>query len=307
MNEKSTIKKYYEAVIGYPFYIKVLIVLGIIVFLFGIVSFFSILFTEGIYLTIGWSKKSWENLLDIYSFPIKCAATELALITITVTLYRIKQTKEQIRIIDENNRFSNYFKYYDEFKKYFLTSVKTIDFKNISGYSSDDQMFRPLYSLFYGSSYKTFELKIKEEILNTINDFKIALSNSILNKNETEFSDGIFPSDALTFYIQFYKLSELRILASRYASDRIKMKWPRLSESNKSHDELASNLFTIRFFHFFLDGLLNFESLRNFELTVVDKKYLSFDRWMQNEYQSLFPHQPKSRKRRTFSRRPPNL
>jgi hypothetical protein len=92
MKVKSTIKKYYD----HPFHIQILIILGVIVFLFGIVSFFSILFTEGIYLTIGWSKKSWENLIDLYLFPIKCAATDLALITITVTLYRIKQTKEQI-------------------------------------------------------------------------------------------------------------------------------------------------------------------------------------------------------------------
>lgn len=194
----AAIKKFYKS---YPFYIKVLVFLGIIVFLFGIVSFFSILFTEGIYLTPDISNDSWENLIDIYSFPIKCAAAELALITITVTLYRIKQTKEQIRIIDENNRFSNYFKYYDEFKKYFLTSVKTINLKNISGYGPDDQIFRPLYTFFYGGSYKTFDPKINEEILIMIKDFKITLSKSILNKNETKFNDYISSSSVnLYFY-----------------------------------------------------------------------------------------------------------
>lgn len=105
---------------------------------------------------------------------------------------------------------------------------------------------------------------------------------------------------------------ELVELASRFAHDQVKMKWPRLIESGSGHYELALNIFTIQFYHYFFDELLNFavptnfKLLWNFDISVIEKKYSEFNRWIQYEYQSLFPSQPKQTNRRITARRRPN-
>lgn len=147
--------------------------LCIVLLLLSLISALLITIFSGVLIS-SWnlSNSSFENLLNIYSFPVKSFAAFLALLTIYVTLKRMKATEQQIELTQkqiqinlEQNRISNYFKYRDEFVKHFESGRFH---KFYRGYLNEENnvegIYYPIFNFFYGS-IKEFDHNIKDNLL----------------------------------------------------------------------------------------------------------------------------------------------
>lgn len=108
--------------------------------------------------------EGFEFFLDIFDFPIKALAGALALFTIHVTLRRMKLSEEQ-------NRISNYFKFREEFTKHFEAGLihkfyrKFVDDKAVA-----QELYYPLFQYFYGT-LKDFTGEIKPTVRDEVEMF----------------------------------------------------------------------------------------------------------------------------------------
>jgi len=122
-----------------------------------------------------------SNLLDIYATPIKIGTALFASLAVFLTVERMKQTDLQIDEIIKNNRFNNFFKHREEFKKEF---VNNRFFMEISELTDRDVSFEIglLYNLFYYQSPNTFEPHLNNDAENNITNFLKMVTNSELDK-----------------------------------------------------------------------------------------------------------------------------
>jgi len=91
---------------------------------FGLL-FFSF-FTAGIIysnsnLSINWSYQGFNHALTIFKVPLGVLATIIPAIALLAANHRSEQAKEQMRLSESQNKFSNYYKHTEEFEKHITT------------------------------------------------------------------------------------------------------------------------------------------------------------------------------------------
>lgn len=64
------------------------------------------------------SANGFNECLSIFKFPLGVLAIIIPIIALLAANHRSEQTKEQIRLSNEQNQFSNYYKHIEEFEKY---------------------------------------------------------------------------------------------------------------------------------------------------------------------------------------------
>lgn len=74
--------------------------------------------------------EGFNLFFSVFRFPLALAALIIPIIALLAANHRSEQTKEQIRVTNEQNVFSNYYKHIEEFNKYLTGRVKqTIDLR----------------------------------------------------------------------------------------------------------------------------------------------------------------------------------
>jgi hypothetical protein len=135
------------------------------------------------------------NLFTYFDSTIKVGATLLILLTIWLTLERIKQTNKQILYLEkqinsltDNNSFNNFYRHKDEFIRA-LSESQSI---NLIAQKSNIRIKTLLYqyhSFYYGRTYTEFKPNIKESMMVSIESFYERLKKSDVSKRKIALSD----------------------------------------------------------------------------------------------------------------------
>ncbi|MCQ8869738.1 hypothetical protein [Vibrio splendidus] len=81
-------------------------------------------------LYFSWNYEGFNLFFSVFRFPLSVAALIIPIIALLAANHRSEQTKEQIRVTNEQNVFSNYYKHIEEFNKYLTDRVdKNIDLR----------------------------------------------------------------------------------------------------------------------------------------------------------------------------------
>ncbi|MDF4987855.1 hypothetical protein P3583_09640 [Vibrio parahaemolyticus] len=102
-------------------------------------------------------------VFELFKAPVAVAGFALPLLGLIGLNHRSEQTKKQISATGEQNRFANYFKHLEEFKKHVegLEERKKIDMTKI----------RMVHDTLFSRAYKFGDYKIDSEELNIVCDF----------------------------------------------------------------------------------------------------------------------------------------
>ncbi|MCE9680607.1 hypothetical protein LZP69_15755 [Shewanella sp. AS1] len=71
------------------------------------------------------SYNGFNSFISIFKFPLGISALIIPIIALLAANHRSEQTKEQIRVTNAQNVFSNYYKHIEEFTKYLSERVDT--------------------------------------------------------------------------------------------------------------------------------------------------------------------------------------
>lgn len=81
-------------------------------------------------LTVDFSFNGFNQFISIFRFPLGIAALIIPMVALLAANHRSEQTKEQIRVTNAQNVFSNYYKHIEEFIKYLSDGVgKSFDLR----------------------------------------------------------------------------------------------------------------------------------------------------------------------------------
>ncbi|EGR2498602.1 hypothetical protein VCSRO55_3540 [Vibrio cholerae] len=81
-------------------------------------------------LEVDLSFHGFNLFISVFRFPLAIAALIIPIIALLAANHRSEQTKEQIRVTNAQNVFSNYYKHIEEFTKYLLNRVdKNVDLR----------------------------------------------------------------------------------------------------------------------------------------------------------------------------------
>ncbi len=75
------------------------------------------------------SYNGFNLFISIFRFPLAISALIIPIIALLAANHRSEQTKEQIRVTNTQNVFSNYYKHIEEFTKYISTRINDVDFR----------------------------------------------------------------------------------------------------------------------------------------------------------------------------------
>lgn len=125
--------------------------------------------------------QSSKDFFTYFEFSIKFLVGAIASLTLGVTMLRAFQFDKNIEIIEDNNKFNNFFKHREEFKNRFRDDTF---FKTISQLKpiSIDTYLMPLYNIYYYQSYHNFKPAINVDAKEQIENFLKAIENTDLNK-----------------------------------------------------------------------------------------------------------------------------
>ena len=93
-----------------PYYLFILYLFGLLISILFVISLKGNI-SEASPIPFDTSNKGFSNLFSLYSSSIQLGGVLIAIITLIMTLERMKQTKEQLNVVSDNNKFNNYFKH----------------------------------------------------------------------------------------------------------------------------------------------------------------------------------------------------
>ncbi|OCH54717.1 hypothetical protein A6D97_09505 [Vibrio sp. ZF57] len=89
------------------------------------------------------SAAGFNNFVSVFRFPLGILALIIPIIALLAANHRSEQTKEQIRVTNQQNTFSNHYKHLEEFKKY-------VDILQLDDF--DDVLLRKLHKKMFPRS-----------------------------------------------------------------------------------------------------------------------------------------------------------
>lgn len=91
-----------------------------LVIIYGIVTLFSFIIVIADKTPVPlFNSSGLQGFFSLFEYPIKLTTGFIALVVILLTTLRMEQTQKQIDVLDDNNRFNNFYKHRDEFEKAF--------------------------------------------------------------------------------------------------------------------------------------------------------------------------------------------
>lgn len=172
--------------------LKFILILTIVFFLFSI-----LLIAKDYWpLSLDLSRDGINNFINIFNPSFEIGAVLLALFIIWLTFERmnqtekrIRQTQEQLRISEDNNKFNNYFKHREEFIEYFKTTSFYDYLININANFQITHIYKKLYY----ENYNNFRPALNENSKNKIDYFLNKVKNSTINRPHFNLSKSQAP------------------------------------------------------------------------------------------------------------------
>ena len=82
------------------------------------------------HLESNYSYSGFNYLISVFKFPLAMAASIIPIVALLAANHRSEQTKEQIKVTNSQNVFSNYYKHIEEFTKYLaIRADKSVDLR----------------------------------------------------------------------------------------------------------------------------------------------------------------------------------
>ena len=106
----------------------------------------------------------FTNFFIYFDFPLKFIVGAIACFTLAVTFLRAYQFDDNLKIINSNNRFNNYFKFKEEFEKHFLKS-RFVSMLCPEYFKEPKQVINHLFISLYGTSINEFKFGVLEKPL----------------------------------------------------------------------------------------------------------------------------------------------
>lgn len=212
------------------------------------------------FLPIDLTNQGFITFFNLYSSSIKIAGALLAVVTLIITLERMKQTKDQIKLIGDNNKFNNYYKHREEFVKYFSDNDYIMYIKGED--ELDKKRFiNVLYELFYYPSYHEFSPVINNDAEKVINIFMTAVRNSELNKDNFDLlsAEGIKEIDNTitnSIFGYIYTTVNSKILRDLHRGRLTSKGYIELSDEKRI---LLEAIFRIHYLNTCISYVLNFQ------------------------------------------------
>lgn len=139
-------------------------------------------------LAFQWDRVGVTTFFEVFNAPIKLLAGSLAVFLAGLTLLRMEQTTNQIQILDDNNRFNNYYKHIEEFHKLMVTLPLIEEIAKAT--QLDSKIFTlQLHKRYYANSYEHFCPQLMDEALTEISIFFETLSTSPVVKKGTKIEE----------------------------------------------------------------------------------------------------------------------
>lgn len=140
-------------------FIIISLVVGLVVF--AIISIvYTALESGNVYFNI--KSSGLIAFVKYYQHQLSILGISVILFTVWVTFERMRQTNKQIRIISENNRFTNYNYHREKFVEV-LSSDLVLNMLDRSGYINQKLLVNTLYYHFYYDSYKNFSPELNDD------------------------------------------------------------------------------------------------------------------------------------------------
>lgn len=220
MNDNNALIKFTEF---FKWLSIILLIFSLLILLFNIVACTSIPFRFDI---IG-----IENLIKNYSTTIQIFTYFLGTFAIWLTLNRMLQTKEQITLIEDNNRFNNYFLHREQFLTQFKDNIFFKEFEDLTNRNPEPHVM-VLYNTFYYKSHNNFVPTMNKQANEFVDNYFNKIEKSSLNiensnLNNIEISElmelsKLNNSDIrrLTTSMNSYLTPQMRIIMEGYGDDR---------------------------------------------------------------------------------------
>lgn len=251
------------------------LLLGITLLFLSILTIIVTVFTTS-NLALSLTSSGLNNFYNYFGGSIKLGGASLALLTIYVTIVRMRQTniqlkkmqeqldrsKEQIVVSMENNLFNNYYKHKEIFKDYFLKSkyVKFLEeTKNVQVHIVLDNLYR----FYFYKTYREFKPELSEESENLIAAYlNYLLKNQTFIKSVRVVEPNEITQDGIELLRQVIHLNHLNDL-SNYIKNKLH---PHDTMYNEFQIKLNQNhkviwVVYLGFFNLFLIELYDFLGL----------------------------------------------
>ncbi len=160
------------------------VVIGLII-LFSIVVACCIINTSSLKWSSGYT--GWNNALTIFKVPLGILALNIPIVALLAANHRSVQTKEQMRIANAQNVFTNYYRHLEEFEKYCKATSST---------NRQAQVAKPrrLHKFIFPNAEQG-DLEVSEIFSHSVDDRLSEIINAahgLNSKNESEWKNCIF-------------------------------------------------------------------------------------------------------------------
>lgn len=155
-------------------------ILGIILTIISVLSHIIIVIDRQ--LTFDCSFEGFKNFFTYFDFPLKFIVGAIACFTLGVTFLRAFQFDDNLKIINSNNRFNNYFKFKEEFEKHFLKS-RFVSILCPEYFNEQKQVINHLFITLYGTNIQDFNFRVLDKPYNELKDSAQKAKQLFLNDN----------------------------------------------------------------------------------------------------------------------------
>lgn len=149
------------------------------------------------------SSNGLKEFVSYYQPQIALAGVGIALFALWITSERMKQTKEQIDVMADNNKFNNFFKHRENFIAYFCQNKFLIEIAK-GGKKDIQKVAMEYYEYFFYKSYSDFRTTLNDDAFNNCVDIgdKIESSSVYLETvsiSEMKVSEVLMPEFNIHF------------------------------------------------------------------------------------------------------------
>lgn len=140
------------------------------------------------------SNEGFKSLFNIYSSSIQLGAAFLGVMALTLALERLRQTKDQIEVMSDNNKFNNFHKHQ---KLFYDHMSKTNVIKRVIHYSDwkPNHFISLYYNVYFYKKHENFRSKINDIGFKEIRTFNSELKSSRFNISILSEKEGLNLSD----------------------------------------------------------------------------------------------------------------
>lgn len=128
------------------------------------------------------------GFFDLFDPSIKIGAYLVGSLVLWLTLKRIEQTDEQIRMTETTYKLNNFFKHRDEFVKQFRDNTLFNELNKLVEKDFDSEIFA-IYNYYYYSSYKNFEPSLNKIAKDEMGLFIKKIANSKINSEKFNINE----------------------------------------------------------------------------------------------------------------------